>query len=207
MPLIESAPDALAEIYARSLFDLVNSKGGRAQVEEIGGELEEVLELARSDAQFNEFLGSLALAMKERAKSLDRIFKGRISPLTLQFLQVLNQKGRLSHLPSIVAAYDALVQKQFGRVEVDVYTAAPISTEERRTLQARLSAKIGREAIVHPYTDDTMIGGVKFRIGDQLIDASLATQLRQFRDRLATEGTAELRARAERIIEDKPGAL
>ena len=39
-------------------------------------------------------------------------------------------------------------------------------------------------AIVHPYTDNTMIGGVKFRIGDQLIDASLATQLRQFRDRL-----------------------
>lgn len=47
-----------------------------------------------------------------------------------------------------------------------------------------------------------MLGGVKLRIGDRLIDDSLATKLGRMRDRLGTEGQASLRVRADRAIED-----
>jgi hypothetical protein len=45
-----------------------------------------------------------------------------------------------------------------------------------------------------------MIGGVKFRIGDQLVDASVATQLRRLRDQLEGHGAAALRARAKNAL-------
>jgi F-type H+-transporting ATPase subunit delta len=202
MPLTDAQPDALAEIYARSLFELAEAKGDRAQIESCAGELEDVLELARGNPRFSEFLASRVLPVAQRSTSLEKIFKGRISDLTLRFLQILNEKGRLSHLPPIHAAYDALVQRKFGRVEVDVYTASPICTDELKAIRDRLQAKLGREPIVHPYVDNHMLGGVKLQIGDTLIDGSLATRLRKFRDQLATDGTAELRARVERIIED-----
>ena len=69
-------------------------------------------------------------------------------------------------------------------------------------VKGRLSTILGKEVVVHPYTDESMIGGVKFRIGDQLLDASLASRLRRVRDQLHTAGGAELRARAPRIIEN-----
>jgi hypothetical protein len=50
-----------------------------------------------------------------------------------------------------------------------------------------------------------MIGGVKFRIGDRLIDGSVATQLRKVRERLAEHGAANLRAKADRAIEGDVG--
>jgi hypothetical protein len=40
-----------------------------------------------------------------------------------------------------------------------------------------------------------MIGGVKLRIGDQLIDASVATQLRNMRETVSTRGTGTIRSR------------
>src|SRR5690349_5577658 len=88
-----------------------------------------------------------ARSLYERAESLTRILTGRASDLTVRFLQILNQKGRLSHLPSIAAAYDQIVQEKFGRVEVDVYTAAPISPDELRLIRERLQAAIGKEPI------------------------------------------------------------
>lgn len=201
MPLIESQPDALAMIYARSLLDLAQAKGGRAAAEEMLGELEEILELARGNPRFNEFLASRAVPTAKRTASLEKVLKGRVTDTTLRFLQVINKKERLARLPSIVAAFDQLVQEKFGRVEVDVFTAEAISGEQAQRIQGRLGGILKKDVIVHPYVEVAMIGGIKLRIGDQLVDASVATRLRKLRDRFGTEGASALRERLDRMFE------
>lgn len=201
MPLIQSEPDALARIYATSLFDLAKGAGGPQACEGTLGELEDVLELARANTQFGEFLSSMILSSKERTGSLERILKGRVSDLTYHFFQVLNEKGRLSHLPSIVAAFEQMVQHAYGRVEVDVYTAAPIDQGETAAIRARLQAMLGKEPVIHSYTDPAMIGGIRLQIGDQLIDGSVQTQLRRLRDNIASTGGAEIRSKAAGLMD------
>jgi F-type H+-transporting ATPase subunit delta len=201
MPLTHSEPDALARIYASSLFELAKQQGGPTGCEETLGELEDILELARSNAQFGEFLASMILSAKERKDSLEKIFKGRVSDLTYHFFQVVNEKDRLGHLPAIIAAYEQLVQQAYGRVEVDVYTAAPIDQGEIAAIRSRLQSMLGKEPVLHAYTDPEMIGGLRLQIGDQLIDGSLQTQLRKLRQNLSSSGGAQIRAQASRLIE------
>lgn len=205
MPLSQAQPDALAHTYARSFFELARDAGGQPKIEECLGELEDILEIARGDARFAEFLSSRVLPASSRAASMKSIFEGRVSDLTLRFLQVLNEKERLSHLPAIVAALDQIAQESFGRIEVDVYTAAPISGDELNAVRSRLSDILSKEVVVHPYTDASMIGGVKLRIGDQLVDGSVATRLRKMRQRFTTSGAAEVRARAADILDNGEG--
>ena len=202
MALIESQPDALAFRYAKSLFELAEADGGRDRIEGVLAELESVLELARGDARFSEFFASRVLPAKSRAASIRAIFEARTDDLVLRFLLVLNDKGRLGHLAPIVGAFDHLAQERFGRIEVDVFTAAPLSGEDLASIKARLKGALGRDIVLHPYTDGSMIGGVKLRIGDQLIDGSVSTQLRRLKHRLAVDGLAEVRARASRILGD-----
>jgi F-type H+-transporting ATPase subunit delta len=201
MPLSEPHTNALAEVYARALYDLADEKGGQATVEETSGELEAVVELTRTDAKFGEFLASPAVSVADRAKSLDTIFKGRLADLTLRFLQILNEKGRLYHLPAIAAAYDSIVQQKFGKVEVDVYTADAMGSDELREIREQLQRALGREPVVHNYVEPSMIGGVKLQIGDRLIDGSIATQLRRVKDQILTQGSSKLRSDAERMID------
>jgi F-type H+-transporting ATPase subunit delta len=201
MPLIETQPDAAARVYAKSLFELASTQGGRGKIEEVLGELEEILDLARSDARFGEFLASRSVGTGAREASLTRIFKGRVTDLTLNFLLVLNDKGRIAALPAIVAAFDSRVQEQFGRVEVDVFTASPMDSGAAAGLKGRLSEVLGKEVVLHPYTEPSMIGGVKLRIGDRLVDGSVATRLRKMKDLLDDRGSAALRARIGKIIE------
>lgn len=202
MPLIEAQPDALAEVYARSLFELAEADGGRDRAEAVLGELEDILELAREDRMFSEFLATRVIPSISRDESLVRILDGRADGLTLRFLRLLNRKGRLGHLPAIAAAFDNLVQAAFGRVEVDLFTAEPIDDATRETFQKALHERLGKEIILHAYTEPAMLGGVKLRIGDQLVDDSLASQLSRMRDRMMSEGATTLRSRASRAIED-----
>lgn len=205
MPLTHSEPDALARVYAASLFDLARQQGGQQggpqECEGILGELEDLVELTRSSAQFGEFLASMILSSKERTGSLEKILKGRVSDLTCNFIQVLNDKDRLGHLPAIAAAYEQMVQQAYGRVEVDVYTAAPIDQNDLQAIRQRLQSMLGKEPVIHAYTDESMIGGLRLQIGDQLIDGSVQTQLRKLRDNINGRGGAEIRANASRMMD------
>jgi len=202
MPLIEAQPDALAKVYAKSLFEIARDQGGQSNAEEILGELEDIIELARNDRGFNELLASRLIDAKERDASLVRIFETRVSPLTLNFLRQLNRKGRLANISQIANAMDDMVQEQFGRIEVDVFTAAPIGASELESVRNQLSASLGKDVIIHPYTDSSMLGGIKLRMGDQLIDASLQAELRKMRDALLQRGSAAVRGRSGEILED-----
>lgn len=202
MPLTHTEPDALARIYAASLFDLARQGGGGPQAcESTLGELEDILEIARANPQFGEFLASMILSSSERKSSMQKMFQGRVSDLTYKFLQVVNEKDRLGHLPAIVAAFEQMVQHSYGRVEVDVYTAAPIDQSEIASIRSRLQSMLGKEPVIHAYTDESMIGGLRLQIGDQLIDGSVQTQLRKLREKVSSTGGAEIRAHAARLIE------
>jgi F-type H+-transporting ATPase subunit delta len=198
MPLIESQPDALAKVYARSLFEAAEQAG--ASPETILGELEDILEIARSDRHFSELLASRLIDADKRDAALERIFSGKVSPVTLNFIRLLNRKGRLGHIAPITGAMDKIVQDRFGRVEVDVFTAAPVGQGELDGIRKRLTETLGKDVVIHPYTDSSMLGGIKLRIGDQLIDASVRAELRRMRDNLLNQA-GSVRSRSAQIID------
>lgn len=202
MPLHEGQPDAVARIYAASLFEVAEAKGGQSTIESVGAQLGDIVELARADARFAEFLSSKILAVKDRRASLSRMFGGKADTMIVNLLLVLNDKGRLGHLGVIARAYDEIVQAKFGRVEVDVITVHPVDDDQMASLKAKLQARLGKEPVLHRYQDPSMIGGLKLRIGDQLYDASVQTRLRRMRERLSTQGVAAMKARIHTIIED-----
>lgn len=199
--MIENA-DALAKVYARSLFELAMDAGGTEKLMEIADELEQICELAREDKKINLFLSSPVVDSKARGEALSAILTNRITDLTLRFLLVLNNKGRLDRLESIKTAYDQLVQEAFGRVEVDVITPVPIDAESLAMIKGKISTVLGKEPVLHPYVDKKILGGIKLRIGDQLIDGSVQTRLRKLSENLKNNGGAAVRERFEAYMDN-----
>ena len=56
-------------------------------------------------------------------------------------------------------------------------TAVPLSDDERRAVTEQLSRVTGKRVDVTPVVDESIIGGVVARIGDQLIDGSTRSRL------------------------------
>lgn len=194
--------NALAQVYARSLFELAHAQGGRSAIEELNDEFEQVVELTRTMPAFGRFLSSPIIDRGKRQASLERILTGRVTPLMLRFLLVLNTKGRLGELPGIAEAFDHLVQEAFGRVEVDVFTAASIGPEAQSMIRTGVQHALGREPVLHTYVEPGMIGGIKFRVGDRLVDGSVQTRLRKVKAAMMRSGGWKLREQLDRLMED-----
>ena len=98
------SPTAIA--YAEALLELANEAKTAA---ETGQELGEIRQLVAENEKFAQVLANPSISADERGKFLRSLFEGRASPLIMHFLGLVNEKGRLSLLSAISAAYDDLL--------------------------------------------------------------------------------------------------
>ncbi len=182
--------------YAQALLSLAEEAG---QLDAIAEEIAAVAQLMRTHAQLSRLLSSPLIGTRERGGSIERLFKGRVSDVFHRFLQVLNRKGRLGELPGIASAFATLLQQKRGIVEVDAYVAAPLDAAAQARVTEGLGQALGKTVLLQQHVDDTLIGGLKVRVEDQLIDATVATQLRLIRDKLIAAGRAKSRAAAAQM--------
>ena len=188
--------DEIAIVYAQSLLEVCDKMGGNAIAEACSSELRDLAEIIRADKKFAEFLKTPIVGSDQRKATLEKIVKGRVSDLVFRFIMVLANHGRASRIADVSDAFDSLMQERLGRIEVDMYTVdGKASDEVIATVKARVKEAFAKDAVLHQYSDASMIGGVKLRIGDQLIDGSVATQLRNMREVVSNRGTVKIRSR------------
>jgi F-type H+-transporting ATPase subunit delta len=179
--MASTAPSSAASGYAQALLELADE---RQQTTQIAEELRSIRQIVDQNPVFKLYLSDPGVGQDQRRKSLDAIFAGKVNDLILNFLHVLNQRSQLGRLPEICQAYDDLLDERLGKIEVDVTVAEKLSPEQLETVRKQVGAALKRDAVVHQYLDASLIGGMVLRVQDQLIDASVKTQLENLRRRL-----------------------
>ncbi len=198
-----SRVNSLTRVYAESLFELAEEEGGLPNCETVGLELGQVAAAAAGEPAFQEFLRSPVVSMVDKEKTLRRIFgDGAVSDLMLRFMLVLNKKNRLDQIIGIDEAYTEVLWERTGRIEVEVSSAEPLDEKMAEVVRRRIGESLGKEAVLRNTVDNELIGGLKLRVGDRMIDASVATRLGRIRESLNTRGAEAVRARIGSMIQD-----
>ncbi len=171
-----------AASYARAILELAEEQ--KLPLEAIGDELIALRDMIKGDETFRIYLGSPAINSEVRGDLLKRVLEGQVNPVLMHTIGVMNEKGRLGLLPEVADAYADLLDQKLGKIEVDLYVANKLSPEELDAARKQISASLKRDAVVHVYVDDSLIGGSMLRIGDKLIDASVKQQLKSIKEKL-----------------------
>jgi F-type H+-transporting ATPase subunit delta len=178
-PTDQTSPLAVA--YARSLLELAEE---RNQMQQMDDELRGLREVVEANPTFRAFLRDPGVGEQERADTLKRVFGGKLSPLVMNFLGVVNAHGRMGKIEEIARAYDELLDERLGKIEVDVTVAQRLGPDQLEQVRRSVSAALKKDAVVHQYVDESIIGGIVLRVQDRLIDASVRAQLEGMRRRM-----------------------
>ena len=92
-------------------------------------------------------------------------------------IKVLIENKRITILPAIKSAFEALKAQDEGVLETQIVAAASLSTAEIQDLVTRLETKFGKKIEANVTVDPALIGGFKIIVGDTVIDASVKAQL------------------------------
>lgn len=144
--------------------------------------------LAR-DERLARAVDSPAFAFTQRRKAVEDLFEGRISPQALNLVLLLAKRGLFAILPSVSGEYDDLVRQSRGIVKATVTTPSPLPAKELAAVKKRVEQLAGAHVELSTATDPTLLGGLRVRIGDLQIDASVSGRLERLRARLV-QGTS-----------------
>jgi F-type H+-transporting ATPase subunit delta len=186
----EHKTDSVSRVYAQALLELGQPDG---QADALAQEAGELLGLLNSEADLDRLLSSRALSSAQRSGAVEKLFKGNVSDVLYRFIQVVNRKGRLSELSGILQTYLDLVAEVRGELDVDVFVAEGLSDSAGQSVAESIGSALNKKVRLREHVDPELIGGLKVRVGDRLIDGSVATQLRIIKRRLVDAGRESAR--------------
>ena len=102
-----------------------------------------------------------------------------LSPTMANFVRVLGEGRRLGLGPEIARLFAAERSRRAGRSAVEIVSAYELDPPQVELLAQAIGRRLGREITLETAVDDSLIGGVVIRVGDSVIDASLAGRLRE----------------------------
>ena len=180
------ADPSIARRYAQALSQQAESENNVDQVDE---DIELIRESLDGSRELVRFFESPVIPRQKKDAVVKELFKDRLQPTTLHFLQLLIEKKREDLFPSVVRAYRDLRDRQLGVVEAHVKSAAPLDDAETKRLETALEERTGQQVRLHTTVDPELIGGVVVRVGDTVYDGSVRHQLGVLREQLE-QGTS-----------------
>lgn len=121
-----------------------------------------------------------------RAALVGRLLDGRAHPLTCDLLeQLATDPGGRSFTHGVGEIVTQAADRK-DKVVATVQSATTLTTEQISRLTAALARTYGRPVSVHVLVDASLQGGILVRVGDEVIDGSVAGRLDALRRRLAS---------------------
>ena len=109
------------------------------------------------------------------------ITKGALPESAKNFLHIVIENGRVDALPEIAAQFRALVNAQSGSADAVVFSAFAIDDKALAELTAVLEKRFGRKLNATLQIDESLIGGVRVVVGDEVLDTSVKARLDQMK--------------------------
>ncbi|KAG9348796.1 hypothetical protein AGOR_G00217900 [Albula goreensis] len=164
--------------YATALFSAASKQNKLDQVEK---ELAKVTGLIA-----NTKLSSIVMnphvkrSIKQKTFS-DALTKEKLSPITINLINVLAENGRLTLTPDVISAFGKMMSAYRGEVLCSVTTAQPLDEANLADLKTALNGFLqkGETLKLETKSDPSILGGMIVSIGDKYVDMSTKTKIQK----------------------------
>ena len=173
--------EEIAEVYARSLFEVAKEQGKLEVVREQLGAFADAVE---SDRELAVFFFSPYFSSQEKEQGLQRAVDGA-DETVLNFLRVLIENHRMPALFRIRREFDHLWAEEQRILPVEVTSATELDEATVRSIGERIGEQTGRRVELTARVEPDILGGIVLRVGNQILDASIRNRLERLRRQVA----------------------
>jgi len=172
--------DEIAQVYARSLFEVAQEQGKLDVVREELGQITEALE---ENAELRLFFFSPYFSTDEKRDGLRRTVTDA-DPVTMNVLDILVENHRLPVLPRLRREYERRWRDANNLLPVTVTSAVELDDAVVERIGDEIGRQTGRTVELTREVDPSIVGGFVVRVGNAILDASIKNRLDNLRKQI-----------------------
>ena len=169
-------------MYARALYEAARDHD---RVDVVKSELAELAAAMEATPELEAFLANPQLEPAAKASVLEQL-TAEAEPIVRNFVRVVALKGRAGQLRVIAEEFEAIVDREQGRLAVELTTAFALADDEATAIVRQIEQSSGRTVEATRSVDPDLIGGLILQAGSLRVDASVRGRLNRLRRELVT---------------------
>jgi F-type H+-transporting ATPase subunit delta len=173
--------EEIAQVYARSLFDVAQARGVADGVKQQLGQFADAM---HSNRDLSVFFFSPYFSTTEKKEGLMRSVTGT-DPVFQNFLEALIERHRMPAIYRIRARYDKFWDEANRKLPVEVTSAVSLDPATVQSIGQQIGSQTGRQVELSASVDPEILGGIVLRVGNFILDASIRNRLNQLRKQVA----------------------
>lgn len=146
-------------------------------LEEVEDELFRFGRILSSEPRLRELLNDESMPARGRIELLARLVSDKVRPITRTLLEQSVRVTRGRNLDAVVEHLAELAAARRDRSVAHVTAAAPLTDAQEQRLAETLSRMYGRAVSVQVELDPDLLGGLEIRVGNEVINGSIAARL------------------------------
>jgi F-type H+-transporting ATPase subunit delta len=168
----------IARNYAETLVSLAERA---SDLDGWGQTITQIADAIEGDTRLANFLASPKVSAKRKIEIITRAFQDTLPRLFVRFLGAVITNRRQHLVPQIAQEYAALVDEIQGRVHARVTVSSEPDDALRAAVEKQLGTITGKRVVPHFIVKPEILGGIIARVGDTVMDGSLARRLESLR--------------------------
>ena len=169
----------LAGRYAKSLLGLATEQG---QLEVVYADMKYLQAVCNASNEFVHLLRSPIIKADQKNSIINAVTKDKVSLLTNSFTVLLVKKGRERDLPEMANAFIEQYNEIKGIHQVTLTTAVEVTDAMKKAIEDKVKAENNFASVeLTTKTDESLIGGFVLEFDNNLLDASIARDLRDIK--------------------------
>lgn len=169
--------------YALALYEVAEKQG---KIEKFRKDYKKVVDVIYGNEELVQLIKHPQISTSKKKKIFIKIFKGKIDEELLSFLLILIEKGRILYLKEKQKELEKIYFEKHNMLLAHIKTVIPLEEEQREELKEKLQNKYNKKVILKEEIDKSLIGGVYVRVGDDVIDGTIKSKLKEMKDIIST---------------------
>ncbi|RJL24580.1 F0F1 ATP synthase subunit delta [Bailinhaonella thermotolerans] len=174
--------DTLERLAVYAAADRADAAG---QLDDLEDELFRFGRLIESNPELRSTLGNPALPAEGKRALLAQLLSGKATPATIALVSEAATRARGRSLDKGLDQFGQWVAQRKQRLVAVVRSAVALTEEQKARIGAWLRGTYGREVHLNIEVDPQVLGGFSVRVGDEIIDTTIAGRMEEVRRRLA----------------------
>jgi F-type H+-transporting ATPase subunit delta len=170
----------VASRYAKSLLELAIEQN---KVDAILGDMNFLLETNDSTHDFELLIASPIINSDMKISVFEKVFD-QFEELSMAFVRLITNNRRESFLPMIAKEFNAQVKAYKGIIPMTLISASVLDAGTKDKILSKVQGSVKGQLEVTEVIDESLIGGFIVKMGDTQIDASVASQFNNLKQRL-----------------------
>jgi len=170
----------IARPYAEAAFDVARGQKALDAWSEVLG----LLGAIAADPQIQAQVGNPNLPSDALRDLVFSVAGDGLTQEMQNLVRLLAHNKRLAVLPEIARLFDDMKTAAEGLRHIEIFSPFAVSAADQKALAKRLKSHFGSEVELTVEKDPNLIGGIKIRAGDVVIDGSVRGKLQQLSNEL-----------------------